>query len=260
MSNDLTPPDDGFGGSLGDLTKRVSNFARWNDTQHWRDRDGIAMTGQYLIGVVGEGLRRWKDKVPTLLLEKPLPDPDQLNSEIPITEWENGLTGNPQPPWRRVVLVLLIDPATGALYQFISDTWGARIAFNLLQEAVIVMRSLRGAQVLPLVNLSERPMKTNFGWSTRPHFEIISWKTPGGDPAAIPPKPTPQIAAPAPTPTPTPPATPATTPPAQPRQPKQPVNLSEYTKAVMGDVKPVTTEEFLDDSLDALPWDQPNQK
>ena len=101
----------------------------------------------------------------------------------------------------------------------------------------------------------------------RPHFEIVGWKTPGGDPAAISPQPTPQIAArrqrattPTPsTPTPSTP-TPATTPPAQPRQPKQPVNLSEYTKAVMGDVKPVTTEEFLNDSLDGLPWDQQNQK
>ena len=266
MSNDLTPPEDGFGGSLGDLTKRVNNFARWNDTQHWRDRDGIALTGQYLVGAVDEGLQHWKDKVPKLLLDKPLTDPDLLNSEIPVTEWEKGLTGGPEPPWHKVVLVLLIDPATGALYKFISHTWGARIAFDLLQEAVIVMRSLRGAQVLPLVNLSERPMKTKFGTGMRPHFEIIGWKTPGGDPAAIPPKPTLQIAGPVATSTPTTstrPATPAPstptappTKPAQPRQPKPPVNLSDYTMAVMGEVKPVTTEEFLNDSLDGLPWDQ----
>ena len=79
---------------------------------------------------------------------------------------------------------------------------------------------------------------------------------------AIPPKPTPQIAAPAPTSAPTPTSgyptrnPPATPPPAQPRQPKQPVNLPDYTMAVMGEVKPVTTEEFLNDLLDGLAWDQ----
>ena len=41
------------------------------------------------------------------------------------------------------------------------------------------MRMVRGARVMPLVNLGERPMKTKFGMKTRSHFEIVDWKTPG---------------------------------------------------------------------------------
>jgi hypothetical protein len=108
---------------------------------------------------------------------------------------------------------------------------------------------------MPLVNLGERPMKTNFGLKQRPSFEIIAWKTPGDDAKAVAAKaPTPQlsgpVAAPTPTPTPTPTAAPASKP-AQQRQPKPKptVNLAAETVAAMGDVKPVSLAEELDDEI-----------
>jgi hypothetical protein len=252
MAYELTPPNGGFSDLLSVLAGRVSNYARWNDTQHWRDRDGVALTGQYLVGAIDEGLQHWKDKVPTLRLDKPLPDPDELNSAIPKTEWQKGVTGEPEPPWHKVVVVLLIDPATGALYKFTSPTQGARIAFELLREALITMHVLRGSECMPLVALGQRPMKTKFGMGTRPHFEIIGWKTPGGDGAkAIPAQPpTPQLPGPAaaPSPMPTPPAALATAS-VQTRQPKPPVNLAANTVAAMGDVKPVSSSEVLNDEI-----------
>jgi hypothetical protein len=123
------------------------------------------------------------------------------------------------------------------------------------------MRALRGTRVMPVVHLSERPMKTNFGMGRRPHFEIIDWKTPGDDAKAISAKPTPQLAGPAVAPVETPPAPPVTpsptssptSNPAQPYQakPKPAVPLASETLTAMGDVKPATTEEILDDKM---PW------
>ena len=61
-----------------------------------------------------------------------------------------------------------------------NSTWGAQQAVELLQERVFVVRTLRGSNVVPLVNLSKRPMKTNFGVKFRPEFEIADWLGPGG--------------------------------------------------------------------------------
>jgi hypothetical protein len=136
------------------------------------------------------------------------------------------------------------------------------MAWDSLREAVITMRALRGNKCYPLVNLTERSMKSKYrpgGMGMRPHFEIVGWKVPGV--AALTPPATPQLTGPTtasmPTPTPTA-ATPATAsssaatvPSTQPRPAKPPVTLSADTLTTMGDVKPVTSKEFFDDEI---PW------
>jgi hypothetical protein len=142
------------------------------------------------------------------------------------------------------VVLYFVNLATGELYTYAAATIGAHIAFDALKEATVCMRALRGARVMPVVNLSERPMKTNFGMRRRPHFEIIGFDTPAGGANAVPPMPpTPQLTGPATAHTPTP-ATSPTPQPTQARQPKPPVNLA------MGDVKPVLSNEFDDE----IPW------
>jgi hypothetical protein len=284
MSNELAkrPPsfgdsdyDDGFGDSPSSGQTMRSSYLRWTEQTHWLDRDGIPPPSPMLVHGISEWVRRWRtvdgSKQPEDITIKPLPDPEELNRITPESEWERQLDGTMSAGWRHEVGVSLVNLGTGERYTFSNHTAGARIAWDLLREAVITMRALRGTKCFPLVNLTERPMKSKFrpgGMGMRPHFEFVGWKTPGGDDGntALPKPVTPQLAGPATATTPTPstptPSTPppATTPPAQPRQPKQPINLSEYTKAVMDDVEPVTTEEFLNDSLDGLPWDQQNQK
>jgi hypothetical protein len=89
----------------------------------------------------------------------------------------------------------------------------------------------------------------------RPHFEIVGWKTPGGDANAIPVRPAaPQLTGPAaaetpPTPT-TAPAN-AERPEVRQAKPKPAVNVTSETLKVMSDVKPVSTNEILSD---AIPW------
>jgi hypothetical protein len=261
MTNDVTsqePDDDGYGGSLP--SQSVRNYARWTDTAGWFDRDGVPLPAAMLVPAINEGLQKWKNNVPEFIWGKPLPDPQQLNNTIPKTEWEKGLNNEMRPPWERIIAVILVDPSTGAVYRYTSSTVGARIAFDALREAVVTMRMLRGVKVIPIVNLDERPFKTKKGMRKRPHFQIVGWKFPGEDDKAISTKPAPQLSGPSTAaalqtpPTAAPAAAPTSAPEPAPRyqaKPKPPVNLASETLNTMGDVKPVTTSEILDDSV---PW------
>jgi hypothetical protein len=279
MTNDLTPrepeADDGFSGSLSSGLFRSNNYLRWTDANGWSDRDGLKPPSPLLVFAIDEALQKWKDNKQEIIRDKPLPDPEQLNAAIPQSEWERGLDGNLRKPWEHVVIVCLIDPNTGKAFKHTAPTRGAHIAYDELKEAVITMRALRGSNVIPVVNLSERPFKTNFGMRKRPYYDIIGWKTPGGDGGqAVTTKPAaPQLSGPtaasvetseAPAETPAaPPAAPSVAPsaappaptskPAQPHQakPKPPVNPTSETLATMSDVKPVTMSEVMGDEV---PW------
>jgi hypothetical protein len=111
------------------------------------------------------------------------------------------------------------------------------------------MRMLRGARVMPLVTLSSKPMKTKYKMGERPDFQIVSWHLPGGDEGllAAPAPTSPQLSGPAEA-QPTQPNAPKADPISSGPQPKPPVNA---TLGGMGDVKPVTSGEVLDDSI---PW------
>ena len=251
----LESDDDGFHGSLNSGRLHKGTFLKWNVTTHWIDRDGLTPPSPMLVIAIDELLRKWKGGKAEIINEKPLPDPAQLNNTIPIAEWELGIDNTPRPPWTHVVVVYLVNLATGELFTYDSATTGAHFAHDALKEAVITMRVLRGTRVMPIANLSEKPMKTKYGMTRRPHFEIIAWKTPGDYSKAVPVKPMPrQISGPLTAPVEAPPApASAASSVTEPRQaePKTPVNLGTETAAAMGDVKPVTSNEIFDDSI---PW------
>jgi hypothetical protein len=259
MTTELTPhepgaiDDDGFHGSLN--SSRSNNYLKWTAAADWIDRDGITPPSPLLVFAVDEALRMWKDNRPTIIRDKPLPDLEQLNAAIPQSEWEIGKDG-PRKPWEHIVIVRLVNFGTGEIYKYEAATIGAHIAYDALKEKVITMRALRGTRVMPVVNLDERPMKTGHGLGRRPHFEIIGWKTPGEDSEAVPAKPAPQLSGPTVVPKETPAAPPTTpsptsNPASYQAKPKPPVNLAGETIAAMGDVKPVTMSEVLDDEV---PW------
>jgi hypothetical protein len=159
-----------------------------------------------------------------------------------------------------VVIVIMINPASGAIYKYTSATVRAHMAYDALRESVMTMRLLRGGeQVVPVVNLSEREMKSKFG-GLRPHFDIIAWKSLGGSnqtpltpptlPLTAPETPSdPGNAAPASTTS----ATPADDSQHAPYQakPKPAINLATETLNAMDDVKPATMGEIVDDEI---PW------
>src|SRR5262245_5386314 len=102
--------DDGFSGSFSSR-RHTSNYLRWTDARGWEDRDGLKPPEVMLVGFVAEGIQRWEDKVPKLITDKPLPDPDELNAAIPVEQWPDGINGK-DPPWKAVVVIGVADPAT----------------------------------------------------------------------------------------------------------------------------------------------------
>jgi hypothetical protein len=90
---------------------------------------------------------------------------------------------------------------------------------------------LRGVKCVPVVELSEKPMRTKYKMNLRPYCRIVDWKILGGDGGALPIQPVaPQL--------------PASAPNGEPAKPQASETLEK-----MGDVKPVTTAEIVDDEI-----------
>jgi hypothetical protein len=197
-------------------------FAKWDETKGWRDKDGVPLPDTVFILGYTTVLQKWKDGKAEVKSEHPLPDPELLNSQIPVEEWEADFSGKPTKPWKLTFVVWFVNLHNGALFTYANNTYGAMLAYNALEEQIAVIRLLRGEQVLPVVRLDRRPMDTNFGMKSRPHFDIIDWRVPGsggGGPTLPPQPPTPQISGPTTPSTPAPPSpvtpsTPTTPPPA----------------------------------------------
>jgi hypothetical protein len=135
-----------------------------------------------------EAVQRWEDQKPAeTIVKRPgqsLPDVDALNAKIPKKKWEPGLDGQPRAPWVKQYIVYLLDPKDAAIFTFINSTAGARIAARELKDKVSMMRALRGEKVCPIIELSAKPMKTQFGMKQRPYFHIADWRDLSGKPQA----------------------------------------------------------------------------
>ncbi len=182
----------------------------------WAARDGSTLPSPLIALGTALALQCWREEKPVETIVKrpgqPLPDLEALNAAIPEADWEDGLDGNPRPPWVRQHAVYLLDPKDASVFTYINSTAGASIAVRELKDKVKMMRALRGANVVPVVELSAKPMKTKFGVKQRPHFKIIEWRELGGSRVAS-----------------------ATPPPA--------------IEHVSSPVKPVSSEKVLDDSI-----------
>ena len=104
-------------------------IAQWNGEKGWHDRDGgLPLPSPMIVMGVNTELRRWKDnkngknKKLETIDDKPLPNVDLLNSTIPQSEWELGLDGKLQPPWKFTYVIYLYDPVTGTTYNFANST------------------------------------------------------------------------------------------------------------------------------------------
>jgi len=74
------------------------NYLKWTAGNPWVDRNGSEVSSRLLATSVSELVRRWEDGRPISIFDRPLPNPDELNSKIPESEWELGLDGKPRPP------------------------------------------------------------------------------------------------------------------------------------------------------------------
>jgi hypothetical protein len=214
--------------------------AKWDKEKNWHDSsDGLPLPSPLLVIGTDTLLVRWYPQREEIR-DKPLPSAAMLNSAIPRSEWREGLNGEPEPPWKLNYEIRMIDPAGGKLFTYCNSTFGARLCFERLNEAVFVTRTLRGNKVLPLVRLDKRPMPTQRGMQSRPHLEPIEYREPpqsGSVPSIPQQQPQPQL----------PPAASAEAKPAQPAAPAATTTLDAMQR-----VKPIPIEEALNDSLP--PW------
>src|SRR5262245_46784647 len=153
--------------------------------------DDLPVPERLLVASYTRGLQCWKGGELLDELDErdgPLPDVGELNDQIPQTEWDTGLDGNPRPPWVLAYVVYLVDPETAELYTFINSTFGARMAYERLVDRLEMRRRMRGTNVTAVVRPDSRQMKTKFGTKLRPEFTIIDWREiGGGQPAQLPP-------------------------------------------------------------------------
>jgi hypothetical protein len=185
----------------GGLRQRLlrGTLLKWNEVDGYLDRDGVQpVEGPYLLWAMEEGYQRWKDQtVVDEIIDKPLPDLEQLNGAIPISEWEPGLGGHPRPPYSQQYCIYLLDPNDGQFFTLMNSTVGMKMLWESLAERWKVMRHLRGADVIAVVNLATRPFRTaKWGIKYRPDLKILEWRKPGGgggDRLAGPVAPTPQL-------------------------------------------------------------------
>jgi hypothetical protein len=155
----------------------------------WTDGDGAPLPSPLLVMGTATCVQMWKEKRATTIVKeagKDLPDLDELNAKIPESEWEKGLNGQPEKPWKKNWVAYLLDPKTAGVYTFINSTKGQKIAIETLESKVRTMRALRGSAAVPVVELGSKPMPTEFGQKMRPHFEIIGWRALGGGGKAAP--------------------------------------------------------------------------
>jgi hypothetical protein len=181
MNSLVTNNDDGFSRQLGIAgISSGMNFAKYTAALGWRGREQTALVslGPVLITSVYDFIGQWVDHRLQRITTRPLPDPHELNSAIPQSEWPIGLNGQPEEPWKLYMGCRWIAE-NGTSYVYEHNTAGCRWAIQDLQEATVNMRLLRGDTCYPLAELSEKPWDLPTGLTKRPYFNIVGWKTPG---------------------------------------------------------------------------------
>ena len=162
MSNELMRSD-GFNEPLDDNQVICGALVKCVDGQ-WKTGDGISIPSgtRLLVLTTTSVVQCWRDQKPTETIFKkaaePLPDVGELNAQIPVKEWELDLNGQPRPPWGLQMIVYLLDASTAEKFTFASGTIGAKRAVRELRDRVQTMRALRSENVVPVVELADKPM------------------------------------------------------------------------------------------------------
>jgi hypothetical protein len=159
----------------------------------WDAHDGTPLNeeDQYYVFGMTKGLQHWQDGRVIEEIKKKLgvslPDVNELNAAIPQEDWEVGIDGKVRPPWQLNDVVYLLRVRDAMKFTYLNSTIGARIAAARLLDRIQSMQMLRGRNVIPVVTLGNRPMKTAYGQKLRPHFEIVQWRDLGEPAPVVPP-------------------------------------------------------------------------
>jgi hypothetical protein len=165
---------------------RFTNEATWTN----RDEDELADDLELVVVDLARVVQKWIDQRPveTRILEpgEKFPDIEELNQRAPRSEWSDGPNSKPRGPWQAQYVLYLLNLETMDRFTFPTGTVGGQIAVREVVDKIKWMRKLRGANVYPVVTLSDTFMPTRFGGRQRPHFEIKRWVSFGPDEKGLP--------------------------------------------------------------------------
>jgi hypothetical protein len=122
--------------------------------------------------------------------DKPLPDIELLNKEIPKNTWDIGLDDEPREPYAKYRVVYATNKEDGATYTFSNCTLGQRIGYEELQTKLAI-DAAEGKRGIPEIELCSKPMATRKGPKLRPFFKVVGYFGDGA-PQAVERGPTPQ--------------------------------------------------------------------
>jgi hypothetical protein len=164
--------------------------AKWVDKVWTLDGVAPGKQDEFLLDGTGYALQRWVDGLPVIILKEPgksLPNPDDLNADIPMKDWPIGkFTGQPEPPWKLVAFAYLLRLPSLAEYTHINSTWGTRICIRELRQSIRNMCRWRGPNAVPIVRLTSVIMPSKkYPGRFRPELEIVKWHLIGDQPAQI---------------------------------------------------------------------------
>jgi len=194
MSNEVTTPTarpldefDGYNDDVAGDNEQTNERAiqgqhvRFTNESTWLLADETPLTKKLVVANVRRCVTKWgannKPETRFLAPGEPIPNIKALNEAAPKSEWREGPNGQLQGPYQAQQLVYLVDPVGLDKYTYASGTIGAGIAVRELVDRILWLRRFRGNNAYPLVQLSDRFMKTRWGGRQRPHFEIVQWIT-----------------------------------------------------------------------------------
>jgi hypothetical protein len=186
MTTELTTytADDGWDEAAAETSGRAiqGTLLKFNDWKWTPGKEALPLPeGTRLVAVkTAAAFVRWEDKRPVEYIwrekGKPLPDREALSMWDDRSEWEIGLSGDKEDPWRDTRYVYLIDPTTMTAYTFSTHSTGGRNAVRDLGDNIARVRKMRNnPNLVPLVELSAEVMPTKFGKKSKPLFRIVEW-------------------------------------------------------------------------------------
>jgi hypothetical protein len=159
------------------------------------DRVDVVNGEELVVLACRRGYQYWPldGSAPQLLLDEPgAPHPERSAfGDQDESKWRDGPNGR-SDPYVDIWALFCANPDTRAESTFITPTAGGFIAVEVLVKDILKKRR-REPDAYPLVKLEDAPFKTRYGVKKRPHFAIVGWVFPGGEPqpAAVPPAPAP---------------------------------------------------------------------
>jgi hypothetical protein len=147
------------------------------------DRDFVALCDETLVGWIkfSEDDSTPPDRIMGLLYRGFIPPLRDTLGDLDQTKWPEGLSGQPEDPWRHQMCLVLQDPVSLALFTFVtSSITGRRAVGNLLRHFDRMRRNDpdSGHPIVRCKPSGYESKKKGVGWVNTPSFAVVGrWPT-----------------------------------------------------------------------------------